>query len=240
TLHKPRILCLHGGGVSARIFRMQARQLIEALALHFRLVFADGPFPSEMHPDLTSVYGQMGPCYRWAGWLPQHADLPAGETIETIRASLLHAMQADSAGTGRWVGLLGFSQGARLAVSILLEDQRVEKGRGKEGRFFLGVQWEFGVLLAGRGPPYNLSHQHRAAPAAEDEHEIWTTTPTLHVHGLQDPGLAFHRLLLREYAAPGSALLIEWDGEHRVPIRTVDVDAVTGGILRVAGIRGAM
>lgn len=262
TLQKPRMLCLHGGGVSAKIFRLQARQLRQTLAPYFRLVFADGPFPSEMHPDLIPVYRNMGPCYSWADLSSQciFADgAPDTKTIaDNIRVSLLCAMEADP-GTGNWVGLLGFSQGARLAVSILLEDEIRQKeiNCNTPDRAFLGVKWHFGVLLAGRGPPYALSHRtmHRPqfghpGPMTQmidsiesltsdplfDLLEPWDilSTPTLHVHGLRDPGLPFHQLLQSHYVAPGSASVIEWEGEHRIPIRTVDVEAVSRGILQIA------
>lgn len=71
TIHKPRILCLHGGGVSAKIFRLQVRRLNSKLAPCFRLVFADGPYASKMHADLKPVYGQIGKgTCRWSRWLP--------------------------------------------------------------------------------------------------------------------------------------------------------------------------
>ncbi|KAK2738430.1 hypothetical protein FQN55_000556 [Onygenales sp. PD_40] len=269
TLHKRRILCLHGGGVSAEIFRLQARGLIQALSPYFRLVFADGPFPSEMHPDLIPVYSSMGPCYQWAGWLPQQvaaSGLDDDLAVKKIQESLQRAMASDP-GTGEWVGLLGFSQGAKLAFSILLEDQQRRQEPSKppyqnmNRNSFLGVNWNFGILLAGRGPPYALSHRTLARPHYDGPGKPTTTaatlsvksmtaalqwnppgresvlaTPTVHVHGLRDDGLPFHRLLLNHYVDPASAQLVEWDGNHRVPIRTVDVDAVTRAIMRVVKV----
>jgi hypothetical protein len=59
-------------------------------------------------------------------------------------------------------------------------------------------------------------------------------TPTLHVLGLQDPDVARHRILLARYCKPGTARRVEWDGDHRLPIKTPDVTAVTGKILEMA------
>ncbi|KAK2758260.1 hypothetical protein FQN54_004105 [Arachnomyces sp. PD_36] len=265
TLHKRRILCLHGGGVSAKIFRLQARSIIHALSPYFRLVFADGPFPSEMHPALIPVYSDMGPCYRWAGWLPDHIvtdGVDGDSAVKKIQESLHQAMKSDP-GTGEWVGLLGFSQGAKLAFSILLEDQQRQQEKGKpplqdDGRF-LGVNWKFGVLLAGRGPPYALSHRNLTrphydapgqTPAALSVESLAAAlrlnppgpesvlmTPTVHVHGLQDEGLPFHRLLLKHFVDPASAQLVEWDGNHRVPIKTADVDAVTRALFSIVKVK---
>ena len=269
TLAKPRILCLHGGGVSARIFRLQARRLVSCLSPWFRLVFADGPFWSEMHPDLRPVYSQMGPCRQWAAWSSTTQNTTLGcdyeATVNAIEVSLKDAMKADP-GTGEWVGILGFSQGARLAVSILLENQLRFDESSTNGDIigslynpFTGVDWKFGILMAGRGPPYALSKQTHGTPffeppqrqsrfptkpaGATDINDIssnWKPfpcplqTPTVHVHGLQDDGLPFHRQLLHQYMAPERTALVEWNGKHRVPVRTFDVEAVARSILQVA------
>lgn len=65
TLHRPRILCLHGGGTNAHIFRAQCRSLSYALAPHFRLAYAEAPFLSDPGPDVASVYADCGPFKRW-------------------------------------------------------------------------------------------------------------------------------------------------------------------------------
>ena len=58
--------------------------------------------------------------------------------------------------------------------------------------------------------------------------------PTLHVHGLRDPGLEYHQDLLKECFDLSYTRLVEWDGEHRVPIKTKDVATVTGAIFAMA------
>ncbi|KAH1600297.1 hypothetical protein KXW91_008005 [Aspergillus fumigatus] len=56
TLHLPRLLCLHGGGTNARIFRMQCRVLEKHLGRTFRLVYAQGPFTVvQPGPDVTDM-----------------------------------------------------------------------------------------------------------------------------------------------------------------------------------------
>ena len=46
TLHLPRVLCLHGGGVNASIFRAQMRAFLThpQLSTRFRFVFVEAPF----------------------------------------------------------------------------------------------------------------------------------------------------------------------------------------------------
>ena len=106
--------------------------------------------------------------------------------------------------------------------------------------------------MAGRAPPFSLNpndpqkrNHYRDltrsnSPASDDESDSDPSlptlhTPTLHVHGLQDGGLDQHRELLDRYTSPGQTRLIEWDGAHRIPIKSTDVRRVTEGIYDVAG-----
>jgi len=220
TLGLPRIVCLHGGGTNARIFRAQCRGIRAQLADSFRLVFADAPFPSQAGPDVTQVFGDWGP---FRAWLP----LPTAKAadVDKIDKCIAAAMAADdrAGARGSWVGLLGFSQGARVAASLLLREQ-LHKQRLKS----LGSGYRFAVLLAGRGPLMDMS-------AGDDNIRLESELlqlPTIHVHGLRDLGIDMHRELLR-CCLRSSAKLVEWDGEHRVPITTKDVGAVVAEIRAV-------
>ncbi|PYI02381.1 hypothetical protein BO78DRAFT_410689 [Aspergillus sclerotiicarbonarius CBS 121057] len=246
TLHHPRILCLHGGGTNAHIFRLQCRVLEKRLSHSFRLVYAQAPFPSlEPGPDVASVYKDHGP---FRVWLRDHR-MPGVWTLRDVVAgidgALALAMAADDAmgATGEWVGLLGFSQGAKVAGSVLYRQQRCG-----------GTGFRFAVLIAGRGPlvwlmpdlPLPRGLVDAATPFTHptpawltlggDEHVL--RLRTVHVHGLRDPGLESHRELLREYCDPGQAAVVEWEGEHRMPIRSRDVEMVVQQIRKAAGETG--
>ena len=226
---------------------MQCRYFIKSLESHFHLVFADGPFLSEMHEALKPVYTGMGDCYRWSRWLPHHAQVDHDAAIAEVDYSLTSAMDADR-GTGEWVGLIGFSQGAKLAVSMLL-DYQLRQIEDPSATGFAGAQWKFGIIMAGRAPPYSLSektidNEHyvrlnelpREYDYEPSELQDKLRIPTLHVHGLRDPGLDLHRHLLRDFCDPASATLIEWDGGHRIPFKSSDVKLITDGILKVAKV----
>lgn len=241
-IHLPRILCLHGGGTNAFIFRMQCRVLEKRLGRSFRLVYAQAPFISvEPGPDVTSVYKDYGP---FRVWLRDHrmSEVWTSRDIASrIDAALALAMDADDAkgATGDWVGLLGFSQGAKVAASILYRQQRCGM-----------TSFRFAVLFAGRGPlvwlmpdlprPHGLVDAAtpftHSAPAwltlGSDEHVL--RLPTIHVHGLKDPGLDWHRDLLREYCDPLQATLLEWEGDHRMPIKSRDVEMIVQQIHKAA------
>ncbi|KAI2616781.1 serine hydrolase FSH [Hypoxylon sp. NC1633] len=249
TLHLPRILCLHGGGTNARIFKAQCRVLSRMLEPYFRLAYAEAPYESTAGPDVLSVYAEHGPFKRWLRWIPEQAEVDDETAIADINASLKDAMDADdrAGATGPWVALLGFSQGAKLAASLLFKQQ---VRTAKLGRAQAGSDWKFAVLMAGRAPIVNLDPDvfKSSMLGLPSQIELRTTPdlmemmsgnhilrlPTIHVHGLLDPGLNLHRDLLEEYCDPNTAKLLEWDGDHRVPLKGTDVQPLVNEIINVA------
>jgi hypothetical protein len=83
----PRILCLHGGGVSGQIFRIQTARLRNALRDHFTFFFVDAPFPAEPGPGVLPFFEGCGPYYKWVG-----GDLYAGGmgdgTMEALESTI--------------------------------------------------------------------------------------------------------------------------------------------------------
>ena len=258
----PRLLCLHGGGVNATIFEAQSRSLIRHLQHSFRLVWADAPFFCDPHPDIIYVYGSFAPFRRWLRWLPEHPEIDTGSCIEEIGYAIRTAMEDDdrAGGTGEWVGLMGFSQGAKLSASLLLEQQGREELARKNGTQDIGLgpvgvpglNWRFGILLAGRAPLSNLNPDVLKSEALVDaaslsegfqfvkevDEEAILRKPTIHMHGSADAGLHLHQKLFDEYCEKGSTTLIEWDGAHRIPIKSKDVEPLVGAIYDMAEQNG--
>ena len=252
TLSLPRILCLHGGGTNSRIFRAQCRVIVAHLKSRFRFCFAEAPIPSHAGPDVLSVYKNLGPFRAWLPVLPGCPAIDSQTVIGLIQDSIRTAMDEDNrrGGRGDWIGLLGFSQGAKICASLLFHQHQQQLRADKLGIRYVGPNFRFAVLLAGRAPLVALEPELAAIPALVDisqigdlkisngemlrgrEHKL--RLPTIHVHGMKDPGLHLHRQLLDQYCEEGSATLIEWDGAHRVPIKSADVAAVTKQILNVA------
>ncbi|KAL6244999.1 hypothetical protein RBB50_007774 [Rhinocladiella similis] len=248
SLRYPRILCLHGGGTNKRIFRAQCRSLSRALRPYFRLVFAQAAFPAGPGPDVTSVYADYGP---FCAWLVQKReehedydndndnDRPRQHRREILE-SILQAIEEDTAAgaTGEFIGVLGFSQGARIAASLLLHGQQQTHLFEQSCGQVLLPRWRFGILLAGRGPVETLlssddDHDDDAAKPEGTKLER-IRIPTAHIHGLQDPNLHLHRAFLHENFLSTTSRVVEWDGHHRVPIKTQDVMVVRDQILELA------
>jgi pimeloyl-ACP methyl ester carboxylesterase len=260
SIHLPRVLCLHGGGTNSRIFRAQCRRLTTELKSELRFVFAEAPFSSEAGSDVVAVYEAWGPFKRWLRWLSNHPEMPPEETIQSIHRSLKDAMDHDNdqGATGEWVALLGFSQGAKLCASLLYDQQL------RQQRKLLPLSnYRFGVLIAGSAPfiildlsildPNNrkilpdasqstyqkLRSSWTVPLARKQNHETFVIyIPTLHVHGIRDPGLHLHRQLFDEFCDNSTKTLIQWDGDHRVPLNTDDVSRIADRIRDLAKVTG--
>ncbi|KAL1642555.1 hypothetical protein SLS58_005323 [Diplodia intermedia] len=228
TLHLPRILCLHGGGTNARIFRAQCRSISGLLQPHFRLVFAEAPFVSRAGPDVLSVYSDWGPFKAWFQWHPDEPERDVEAHYVAIKSRLDLAMREDDqqGGTGEWVA------GAKLAASLLLLEQHLRSNLHQHARTG-HPRWRFAVLLAGRAPLVDLL-------ATGDVDTKLLHLPTIHVHGLLDPGLDQHRQLLDQCCERGSTRLVEWQGNHRLPIKSQDTAPIIDAILATAEETGAL
>lgn len=262
---KPRILCLHGAGTTAEIFAIQARAFIKPLDPYFTLVFADAPLDSDAGPGILPLFAENAPFKRWMRWKP-HEDLlmDDGEVTSAIEEALEEAMQDDDAagGEGEWVGLLGFSQGAKIAASVLYESElrlreiaSVPEGvpltgsaLDKISKGFAGGHWRFAIVMAGQAPLIQLSARTADSKTVQPVGRFSENAgefpyldgtdklalPSLHVHGLKDPILPMHRRMYEHFCVSGAAELVEWDGDHRVPFKKPDVDKVVEGILKTA------
>lgn len=217
TIHLPRILCLHGGGTNATIFKIQMRTFLNhaTLSSRFRFVFVDAPFYCAAGSCVLPVYADYGPFRRWSRWLPEHEEVEDGAAREEIVKAYRRAMERDDelGADGEWVGLLGFSQGAKMVGSLLYEmqiereggkgEKEKEKVNGSESGSEKKVQWRFGVVLAGRAPFVALSDETEQfawcqkagqlpgkvdVDAIRERPEMKLKIPTVHVHGLKDEG----------------------------------------------------
>ncbi|KAF2136527.1 uncharacterized protein K452DRAFT_193887, partial [Aplosporella prunicola CBS 121167] len=228
-INKPRILCLHGEGCSAAIFRAQSRQLTMALAREFDFVFVDAPFPSTAGPGVLPVY--EGPYYAWLNRPPQPTDMAV------VRARIADMVALE----GPFAGVMAFSQGGRLATSLLLQECRgMQRRRGRDTD---QVPLVFGVLLSSTYPPLGYGDE-----AAEEQQRIdedldedvdengthlmpksfgppssLVTVPSVHVHGRRDPWRPANKQILTRCYDARTATLVEFVGGHHCPRAAADV-----------------
>ncbi|KAI4220884.1 MAG: hypothetical protein L6R36_007300 [Xanthoria steineri] len=215
----PCLLCLHGGGTSAHIFAIQVGRLQRALAKHFRFVFVDGPFICPPGPGVLPFFEGMGPYRRWIN--------KDGCDEDKVRPLLKKKMAEDG---GNFVGVLGFSQGARLALGLLHEKQ--------EQRAEAFNEFGFGVFICGTYPPLGLSSAlFPTTPTAQFETQYWDSKhdsilriPTVHVMGDRDPFLHKSRLLSR-CSDPASTSVMQFAMGHSLPVAPADTQRVANKVI---------
>lgn len=164
------------------------------------------------------------------------------DIVNEIDQALEEAMDEDDdlGATGEWVAVLGFSQGAKVAASLLYRQQVREEYLGPNAP---NTNFRFGILLAGRAPLVCLDPRVALNPPLADASQMTDIPlgsqqraseqgdhilriPTIHMHGRRDKGIALHRQLFEEFCDPYTRRLVEWDGEHRLPLKFKDVALV--------------
>ncbi|KAL8948757.1 MAG: hypothetical protein Q9222_005082 [Ikaeria aurantiellina] len=240
---RPCLLCLHGGGTSAYILSLQTRRLQRALSVHYRFVFVDAPFECDAGPGVLPFFEGLGPYRRWI-----NAD---GEDEGRVRPLLHKTMMEDG---GDFVGVLGFSQGARLAVGLLHEQQQPGKGGGRPkgggGGFRNDFDFRFGVFICGTYPPLSSSSSSSPSssscaavfpitPTALLEHQHWhpqheniLSTPSIHVIGHKDPFAHRSRLLAR-CSEPSTTTVLECDMGHQFPVFPAETQRLAGEVVQL-------
>ena len=102
-----------------------------------------------------------------------------------------------------------------------------------------GVEFRLAVLMVGSAPLVKLDEEMASTTLAEvdeitlggakelitgaelegKEHVV--RIPTLHVHGLKDPGIVLHWRLLDEFCEAGTTHFVEWEGITRLLCRSL-------------------
>ncbi|KAI9642735.1 hypothetical protein NHQ30_008466 [Ciborinia camelliae] len=106
----PRVLCLHGMGSSARIFESQTAGFRDLLSEDYDFDFLDAPTICNADPGLKDIY--PGPYRCWY-------KTPTTASMSKIHALIIEYMDMN----GPYDAVMGFSQGAAVAASIMLQHQ---------------------------------------------------------------------------------------------------------------------
>lgn len=203
---KPKILCLHGAGSNARIFSAQTARLNLALEPHFDLVYPDAPIECAAGPGILPIFEGEEPFRRWhrerdevGGDAAQHA-----AQMERVRLLLV----GEVAARGPFAGVLGFSQGAKTALQLLLlqEEEALDVGVG------------FGVFVCGTTPPEDLLAARRKEGV---EAARVVRVPTVHVIADADPWRAKSEDM-PAYCDRGTTKVFRFKGGHHMPTVAAD------------------
>ncbi|KAK4178129.1 serine hydrolase FSH [Triangularia setosa] len=124
---KPKILFLHGSGTNPLIFRIQSRTLLSLLSPHFELVFLPGFHECPPGPGVLPFFEGAEPYLKWLDDSTPHE--------EEVHWPELVRLVDEVEKQGPFVGVVGFSQGAKAGMELV----RYLENREREMRFWVGV-----------------------------------------------------------------------------------------------------
>lgn len=206
SYQRPRLLCLHGGGSSAAIFQIQIRKLQHILKEQFDFVFVNGPIESSAGPGVLPIFEGCGPYYRW---VRDNSQLTTEEQFQEQEGALAY-LRTFIEEQGPFAGIVGFSQGARVASGLLLEEQAKQE--------FQGLPL-FGIFICGTYPPLHQNSDQAI------------TLPTVHACGLRDPWRGEGEALYKHCAGNSDKSLMKFPGSHAPPLKTEDMYKLAAIIL---------
>ncbi|KAL2065960.1 hypothetical protein VTL71DRAFT_3630 [Oculimacula yallundae] len=211
--HLPKILCLHGSGTNIDIFQIQSRKLRALLKGSFRFIFVTGPFSSPPGPGVLPFFDPDDDFY---AWLPQRRRsrrpltrrIDLGKEEKEANEKLKEALEEMNEYDEPFAGVMGFSQGAGMAASLLLQAQQAHN-RGERSYW---SSLKFGIMFNGTADCLEWQ-AHRSAQEIKDDA---IRIPTVQVHGLADPWLSNGRMMLDRFFQRDTVKLIEFQGAHHL------------------------
>jgi len=204
-----RLLALHGYRTSGDILSFQ----MGALQAHTNVAwtFPTAPHPARGPPDEGVALVYSG--FEYFEWLTKEEDEGSceGECLEQSLELLLRYLRETKE---PYDGVLGFSQGANVATRLAHLSEEQDQGSPRLFRF---------VILIGGVPPKDL----------EARGVRLKSTPSLHIHGLSDPLLAYSQRLYDMYESPQKVLLQHGEGHNIPSLRTDLYGAINAWLSRV-------
>lgn len=223
TAHLPAILCLHGGGSNATVFKIQTRRLYWRLSSRFRFVFAQGPIEGEPGWGMLPTFASLAPFHRWVSRRFQPGErgdemVPTAE-VEVMDDIILRAME-ENGGRSSFVGVMGFSQGARLAAGLVLRQQLELRERG-----FSKWGFRFGVFIGGPFPPFGLVDEDWQL-----DYPVMGQLPTVHAWGRSDH-VRQGAKELADACDGADTFVMDFEGGHHLPLTDGEAEELCGLIV---------
>jgi predicted esterase len=163
---------------------------------------------------MLPVFAPCAPFYRWVSrkFVVGESDVeetPESEVREVDR--VISEVMEREGGREKFVGVMGFSQGARLVPGLLLRQKVEEQSHGTSNWHF-----KFGIMIGGPFPPISLT----PSPSTSD-YELLRDIPTVHAWGREDhvkPGCVD----LYRVCDGDECFQMEFEGGHHLPLKDVE------------------
>ncbi|BCR89671.1 uncharacterized protein ACHE_50869S [Aspergillus chevalieri] len=201
-----KFLCLHGAGTNDEIFDLQSggiRHSLEEKGHTFR--FINGGVLSDPEPEIASIMD--GPFYKH-----YTVNTPPGPTLSTALQYTLSIIEKE----GPFDAVMGFSQGAALACSLLIHHAKTHPDESplfKMAVFICGATvWDVDNGLEALQPTPGTSA---------------VGIPTVHIVGKQDPLYAEGKKLYG-LCEPEKAVFYDHGSRHMIPFDLVNTERMAG------------
>ncbi|ORX94600.1 serine hydrolase FSH [Clohesyomyces aquaticus] len=169
-----RFLCFHGMGTNGKIFEIQTSRLRNTLGNEHEYVFLDGSIPAVAAPGIEELGVPDNEFLRFTS----DNDL---QSTQTLYSDLLALIESEAP----FDGIMGFSEGAGVALSLLamhaqlLETQKPSPFNFKCGIFFCGAP-AFDAVSLGAGILRKLDPASGDRPVTLPTAHIWSRDDELH------------------------------------------------------------
>lgn len=172
---------------------------------------------------MLPVFESCAPFYRWVTrrWKLGEGSTEAtpDEEIRLVDGALDEVVKREAGEVGwrRVVGIVGFSQGARLVGGLLLRQKIWERdmrvmGNEDECKW----QLKFGVMVGGPYPPIAMSEA-----VDEADYELLKEIPTVHAWG-RDDHVRSGCEEMKKACESDVCFELQFDGGHHMPLKDVE------------------
>ena len=208
------VACFHGGGSNNEVFSTQCIRLQQLVKNEMEFVFFEGPFERAAGPGVLPIFEDYGPFRNWFKVYdgPEIGDGSGWDAAGTNGVERTWKLLEKRAPKEEWMGVLGFSQGTRMASGLLLDQQR-RAARNDSNGFDL----RFGILCNGVNPPMETIKKESTNGESSHADSELITIPTVHFHGLVDEFLESSRKQKATYFSPKTSTLREINYHHAMP-----------------------
>ncbi|KAF2676017.1 hypothetical protein K458DRAFT_380541 [Lentithecium fluviatile CBS 122367] len=196
-----RFLCLHGMGTNERVMKMQIASLCHALGDHHEYDFVEGSIPCSPTPGIAQFLTVGEEAETFCFYEPNSA-----KSILTALADLAWYIASE----GPYQGVIGFSQGAALAATLMIK-------QGRNHYSTVHPLFQCAIFLCA-GAPYDpvALDQGKAVLLEAKPDAPSIRVATAHVVGEKDDALAAS-LALVEQCDPRNHRVYMHAGGHDVP-----------------------
>ncbi|KAE8374870.1 serine hydrolase FSH [Aspergillus bertholletiae] len=200
-----RFLCLHGSGTSGEIFEIQSGGISQILeARGHRFTYINGRLDSEPEPELKGILDP--PFYNH---YPR--DIAPGEDLARAIEHTMNIIKKQ----GPFDAVMGFSQGAALAYSLI-----VNHAKTHDVPLFKAA-----VFICGAAPYEPLGKEFiQPTPG-----EYLVKIPTAHIVGKQDE-IYESSMQLYSLCEPSKAEFYDHGSRHMIPFDSKNTEAMVAAI----------